>query len=112
MVSNIIKQEKVRQEEILIGCPNMCEDHKHEHLEHKRVLINLKEYMESQLERLTGLYGDFAYFTHLAGENIKELTKMIEIYTKENESETKCTNCGGKWNLKLGVCEKCEGRDE
>lgn len=80
MGSEIIIKERARQREILIGCPNMCKAHKHEHLEHKRVLINLKEYMGQLIEWHESVVS--RGLSLQIQEDIKELTKMIEAYSK------------------------------
>lgn len=88
MESEIIQKEKDRQDSNLYQfgqCP--CSNCRYENNEHKQSLINLKEYMEEQMDFIMKLEGNGIYETSLLNEKIdtfrnelEEITKMIERY--------------------------------
>lgn len=85
MISKIIQKEKDRQKEILESIHNGIRAYDKVWIEfHKQSLINLKEYLEEELEYWRPVFQKHNYihaprFTQLK-EDIKELNKMIEKY--------------------------------
>ena len=82
MISKIIQKEKKRQEEYLNNCCSSYETGMKE--SHEQSLINLKEFME-EVEDIweesgnCGCNDSHSEFGNQLEENIKELTKMIEV---------------------------------
>ena len=90
MESKIIQKEKERQHKYLSdlfeaesrGCSGDIYP-KSYMSEHKMSLINLKEYMEEEVTKISGGIGDVGMFHEVYAEikeDIEELTKMIEAY--------------------------------